>query len=214
MEDVLQVYTRPYDARHPQICLDETPVHVRRERVPAEPTRPGRAAHADYQYDPQGVCNLFLACEPLAGRRYVAVTTQHTAQDWAPFLRDLIENHYPEAETLVLVRDNLKPQTPASFYKVFPPEEARRLTEKLELHYTPKHGSWLHMVAIELSVLVRQCLCRPIASQDVLTHQVAAWQAQRNAATTTIDWRFTSADARIKLKRLYPAFSSLANAPL
>jgi hypothetical protein len=208
MEDVLEVYTRAYDARSPQICMDETPVHLRRERVPAEPASPGQAAHVDYQYDPQGVCKLFVACEPLAGRRYVTVTTQHTSQEWAHFLWELIETHYPQAETLVLVMDNLRTHTPASYYKVFPPEEARRLSEKLELHYTPKQGSWVHMVEIELSVLARQCLCRPIESQDVLSQQVAAWQAHRNAVSTTIDWRFTSADARIELKRLYPAFLS------
>ncbi len=205
MEEVLEVYTRPYEARMPQICLDETSCQLQRDRYLSEPMQPGQPQRYDYQYEPQGVCNLFLACEPLTGRRYVWVTEQHTAVDWASVVRELLESYYPQAEKIVLVMDNLKTHTPASFYKVFEPALARRLTEKLEIHYTPKHGSWLNMAEIELSVLARQSLVHRVESREALTQQVAAWQARRNAANSSIDWRFTTPDARIKLKRLYPS---------
>ena len=210
MEDVLEVYTRPYDPRFPQVCMDESSKQLRAEVREPLPQRPATPAHRgtlrreDYEYEREGTANLFLACEPLRGWRQVAVTARRTAVDWAHFIRDLVDVHYPEAERLVLVLDNLNTHGPASLYEAFTPAEARRILHRLEIHYTPKHGSWLDMAEIELSVLARQCLDRRIASRAELAHEVAAWEATRNAAQVTIDWRFTTADARIKLKHLYP----------
>lgn len=159
----------------------------------------------DYEYERKGMCNLFLAVEPLAGRRFVCACTRRTKADWAHFVKELIDVHYPQAEKIVLVMDNLNTHTPSSFYEVFPPEEARRLSAKLEMHDTPKHGSWLNMAEIELAVLARQCLSDRIATLQDLQERVASWQRQRNQARAGIDWRFTAADARIKLKHLYPS---------
>lgn len=205
MEEVLDVYTRPYDARYPQVCMDEMSKQLISEtRVPL-PMQPGQPACYDSEYERQGTCNLFIANEPLTGKRFLQVTERRTKQDWACFIRDLVDVYYPTAEKLVLVMDNLNTHTLAALYEVFPPAEARRLARKLEIHYTPKHGSWLNMAEIELSVLSRQCLDRRIGTQAELEREVAAWQAKRNANAVGINWRFTTADARIKLKRLYPS---------
>ncbi len=210
MEDVLAVYTRPYDPRFPQVCMDESSKQLLAEvqaplpQRPASPEHQGTVRREDYEYEREGTANLFLACEPLRGWRHVAVTARRTAVDWAHFIRDLVEVHYPEVECLVLVLDNLNTHGPASLYEAFAPAEARRILDRLEIHYTPKHGSWLDMAEIELSVLARQCLDRRIATREELAREVAAWEAERNAAKVTVDWRFTTADARIKLKHLYP----------
>ncbi len=206
MEDVLDVYTRPYDPRFPQVCMDETSRQLLADVAPPLPPAPGHPAREDYEYARHGVCNLFMVCEPLRGRRHVMVSDRRTRLDWAYCIKELVDVHYPEAEKLVLVMDNLNTHTPASLYEAFPPAEAKRLADKLEIHYTPKHGSWLNMAEIELSVLAEQCLDRRLPDRPTLEREVAAWEAERNAATRTITWRFTTADARIKLKHLYPAF--------
>jgi hypothetical protein len=204
MEDVLDVYTRPYDPRRPQLCLDETSRQLLGEVTPPLPIAPGRPAREDYEYVRGGVCSLFLVCEPLRGWRHVTVSDRRTRLDFAHCIRELVDVHYPDAEQIVLVLDNLNTHSPASLYEVFPPAEAKRLTAKLEIHYTPKDGSWLNMAEIELHVLAEQCLDRRLADRATLTAEVAAWEADRNAADSAIDWRFTTADARIKLKHLYP----------
>jgi len=170
--------------------------------------QPGQPECSDYEYERQGTCNLFVACESLAGKRYLQVTEQRTKADFARFIRDLVDVYYPTAEKLVLVMDNLNTHTLAALYEVFEPAEARRLIEKLELHYTPKHGSWLNMAEIEFSVLTRQCLDRRIGSRAQLEREVAAWQAKRNGQAVGINWRFTTTDARIKLKHLYPSIAA------
>lgn len=205
MEDVLEVYTRPYDPRFPQVCLDETSTQLLSHRRPPLPTQPGQPARQDYEYVRQGVANLFMCYEPLAGRRQVMVRERRTKADWAWCVKELLEVHYPKAQRLVLVLDNLNTHTPSALYEVFPPEEARSLVQRLEIHYTPKHGSWLNMAEIELSVLARQCLSRRIPDQATLTSEVAAWETTRNTQGQAVDWRFTTADARIKLKHLYPS---------
>jgi hypothetical protein len=208
MEDVLGVYTRPYDPRRPQVCLDETSRQLLAEVSPPRPVGPGRPARQDYEYQRRGVCNLFLVCEPLAGWRDVMVSDRRTRIDWAHCVQDLLDVHYPDAERVVLVQDNLNTHTPASLYEAFAPAEARRLADRLELHSTPKHGSWLNMAEIELAMLAQQCLDRRLADQATLEREVAAWQAARNACGRGVDWRFTTEDARIKLKHLYPAIQS------
>jgi DDE superfamily endonuclease len=205
MEDVLEVYTRPYDPRRPLVCLDETSKQLLRETRAGQPAAPGRPARRDYEYEREGVVNLFLCCEPLAGQRWVDVTAQRTRRDWAQQIQQLVDIRYPEAERIVLILDNLNTHTPGALYDVFAPAEAKRLADKLEIHHTPKHGSWLNIAEIELSVLSRQCLDRRVPDAATLACEVAAWQQRRNAATCTVDWRFTTADARIKLKRLYPS---------
>jgi len=205
MEDVLDVYHRPYDERRPQVCVDEVPVQLVGEaRVPL-PARPGRPARYDYEYVRRGVANVFLAFEPLVGWRAVQVTDRRTAVDFAEVLRWLAEDVYPEAERVVLVTDNLNTHTPAALYRAFPAERARRIAAKLEWHYTPKHGSWLNMAEIELSALSRQCLDRRIESPAELARLAGAWEAERNERQVEVRWRFTTADARIKLRRLYPS---------
>jgi hypothetical protein len=205
MEDVLDVYTRPYDPRRPQICMDEVCKQLLREVRTPLPAAPGRAARSDCEYERGGVVNVFLFCEPLRAHRWTAVTAQRTKVDWAHQIKDLVDVRYPEAERIVLVLDNLNTHTPASFYEAFPPAEAKRLADKLEIHYTPKHGSWLNIAEIELSVLARQCLDRRLPDVATLQAEVRAWQEQRERTATTVDWRFTTQDARIKLKRLYPS---------
>jgi hypothetical protein len=187
------------------ICFDEASKQVLRDTRPPLPMRPGNPLRIDHEYERGGVVNLFLGCAPLPGQRWVSVTEHRAKADWAHEIKALVDERYPEAERLVLVLDNLNTHTPAALYETFPPAEAKRLTDKLELHYTPKHGSWLNMAEIELSVLSRQCLDRRVASVDELTREIAAWEARRNASPTPVDWRFTNEDARIKLKRLYPA---------
>ena len=204
MEDVLDVYTRPYDPCRPQVCLDETSRQLLGDVTPPLPLAPGHPAREDYEYVRGGVCNLFLACEPLRGWRHVTVSDRRTRRDFAHVIKDLVDVQYPDAEQIVLVMDNLNTHSPASLYEAFAPAEARRLTDRLEIHYTPKHGSWLNMAEIELHVLAGQCLDRRLPDRATLTGEVAAWQAARNAADRAIDWRFTTADARIKLKHLYP----------
>ena len=204
MEDVLEVSTRPYDPRRPQVCLDETSRQLLGEVTAPRPVASGRPAREDYEYVREGVCNLFLVCEPLAGWRQVMVSQRRTRIDWAHCIKDLVDVHYPDAEQIVLVQDNLNTHTPASLYEAFAPAEAKRLADRLELHYTPRHGSWLNMAEIELAVLAGQCLDRRLADQATLEREVLAWQAARNRAGRGVNWRFTTEDARIKLKRLYP----------
>lgn len=204
MEDVLEVYQRPYDPRRPQVCLDETSKQLTKEvRVPI-PAAPGRTARIDSEYERNGTANLFMMFEPLRGWRHVEVTDRRTKIDFAHVIRDLVDVHYPEAETIVLVMDNLNTHKPASLYEAFPPDEARRLIEKLEIHYTPKHGSWLDMAETELGILSRQCLDRRLPDRDTLTREVAAWEDARNTAESKVIWQFTTEDARIKLRTLYP----------
>jgi len=205
MEDLLTVYTRPYDARRPLVCFDEMPEQLLAEVRVALPREPGQPERRDYEYERRGTANIFMCCEPLAGKRWVSVTDRRTAVDWAQQIQALVDVRYPTAERIVLVLDNLNTHTPGSLYEAFPPAEAKRLADKLEIHYTPKHGSWLNIAEIELSALSRQCLDRRLPDKATLTAEVQAWQKRRNAASTTVDWRFTTADARIKLKRLYPS---------
>ncbi len=205
MEDVLEVYTRPYDPKRPQVCMDELSKQLLADAHPPLPMQSGRPARFDYEYERRGTANVFLFCEPLQARRWVAVTDRRTAADWADQIKDLVDVRYPDAERIVLVADNLNTHTPAALYETFPPAEAKRLADRLELHYTPKHGSWLNMAEIELSILSRQCLDRRIPDRETLAAEVAAWQERRNVAGGTVDWQFTTADARIKLKRLYPS---------
>lgn len=208
MEDVLEVYTRPYDACYPQICMDESAKLLTGDRREALPLQAGQPERSDYTFEPGGMCKIFLACEPLMGRRQVKVTERRTSQDWAHFIRELVDVHYPQAEKIVLVMDNLNTHTPSSLYLTFPPTEARRLLEKLEIHHTPVHGSWLHMAEIELSALARQCLSRRIGTVEEPEREVHAWQQRRDEEAITVNWRFTTADARIKLKRLSPSLES------
>jgi hypothetical protein len=205
MEDVLDVYERPYDPRFPQVCFDEASKQLVGETRTPVPASPGHPAREDYEYERKGVANLFMLTEPLRGWRHVTVTEQRTAVDFADVIQELGDVHYPQAERIVLVMDNLNTHAPASLYAAFPPEEAKRLADKLEIHYTPKHGSWLDMAEIELSVLARQCLDRRIDDLSLLKGEVAHWVATRNLAGTGINWRFTTADARIRLKHLYPS---------
>ncbi len=205
MEDVLEVYKRPYDSRFPQVCMDEVSKQLLRDTRDHLPMQPGKPHRQDYEYERGGVVNLFLFSEPIVGRRWVDVTEHRTRVDWAYQIKDLVDKRYRQAERIVLVMDNLNTHSPASLYEAFPPMEAKRLADKLEIHYTPKHGSWLNMAEIELSVLSRQCLDRRVPDFETLETQVEAWQQRRNNEGCKIDWRFTTDDARIKLKRLYPS---------
>ena len=205
MEDVLDVYTRPYDPARPVVCLDETSKQLVSETRTPLPAEPGQPERVDYEYERQGTANLFMAVEPLTGQRHVTVTDRRTAVDFAQVVKALLEVHYPHAEKVVLVLDNLNTHKPAALYQAFEPAVAWRLLERLDIHHTPKHGSWLNMAEIELSVLSQQCLNRRIPDTATLTREVAAWQQARNADPRPVNWRFTTADARIKLKRLYPS---------
>jgi uncharacterized small protein (DUF1192 family) len=205
MEDILEVYQRPYDPQRPLVCLDETSKQLIAEtRLPiaAKPGQPGRH---DYEYRRNGTANLFMMFAPLEGWRHVKVTDRHTAVDYAQVLKELSDTHFPGSAKIVLVQDNLNTHKPASLYEAFPPAEARRLVERFEWHYTPKHGSWLDMAESELGVLSSQCLDRRIPDQQVLKVEVEAWEADRNRKHARADWQFTTADARVKLRRLYPA---------
>ena len=205
MEDVLEVYQRPHDPEYPMVCLDETSKQLVAEtRVPIA-AKPGKPARQDYEYERNGTANLFMMFAPLEGWRQVKVTERHTAVDYAQVLRELSDTHFPGSAKIVLVQDNLNTHKPASLYEVFPPAEARRLVERFEWHYTPKHGSWLDMAESELGVLSTQCLDRRIPDQQVLKQEVEAWVADRNSKHAKANWQFTTADARVKLKRLYPA---------
>jgi hypothetical protein len=205
MEDVLEVYQRPPDPAFPLVCLDETSKQLIAEtRVPI-PAKPGRPARRDYEYERNGTANLFMMFAPLEGWRRVKITDRHAAVDYAQVLKELSDTHFPEADKIVLVQDNLSTHKPASLYEAFPAPEARRLVERFEWHYTPKHGSWLDMAESELGVLSSQCLDRRIPDKQTLIDEVASWQDARNKNHTKADWQFTTADARVKLKRLYPA---------
>jgi transposase len=206
MEDVLEVYTRPYDPLRPVVCMDETSKQLLRDAREPLPMEPGKPEREDYEYERGGVANVFMFMEPLAGRRWIDITERRTKVDWARRIKELVDERYPDAGRIVLVMDNLNTHTPASLYETFCPEEARRIASRLEIHYTPKHGSWLNMAEIELSVLGRQCLERRVPDFETLEREAHAWQQRRDAAGITIDWRFTTDDARIKLKRLYPSF--------
>jgi hypothetical protein len=204
MEDVLDVYCRPYDEQEPVVCLDEMGKNLVKEKHPAEPAKPGQDRREDYTYEKKGQRNLFIACEPLGGKRYLKVTPRRTKKDWAYFVEELLTVHYPAESLVILVMDNLNTHTPASLYEAFPPDKAKGLLDRLEIHYTPKHASWLNIAEIELSVLARQGLEHNIATVDELCEQVQSWQDYRNQQMATVHWQFTTADARIKLQRLYP----------
>lgn len=204
MEDVLEVYARPYDPQRPVVCVDEGGKQLIGDVRPPLPVRSGKPARHDSEYVRGGVVNLFMAFEPLAGRRHVDVTERKTSVDFARLLRKISDERYPDVERLVLVCDNLSTHTPAALYEAFAPEEARRLAARFEWHYTPKHGSWLDVAEMELSVLARQCLDRRIPDASTLRREVQSWEQARNAATVKVDWQFTTADARIKLRQLYP----------
>ena len=208
MEDVLDVYKRPYDPRRPNVCLDETSKQLIGEtRIPV-PAYPGQPARYDYEYKRNGVANLFMIFEPLVGKRHVKVTQRRTKIDWAYCVREMVDQIYPDAEQIVLVMDNLNTHNKSSLYEAFEPAEAKRIADKLEIHYTPKHGSWLDMAEIELGILARQCLSRRIDNMEQLKDEVAAWQVIRNTAEAKVNWRFTTKDARIKLKKLYPSIEA------
>ena len=204
MEDVIEVYHRPYDPECPVVCADEGGKQLVGEVREPLPVRVGSPAKEDYEYERHGTANLFLAFEPLAGKRVVEVTERRTAVDSAGFLKHLLDVVYPSARKVVLVTDNLNTHCIGALYEAFPPAEARRLADRIEWHYTPRHGSWLNMAEIELSVLARQCLDRRIPDRETLAREVAIWEAKRNAAGVAADWQFTTADARVKLKKLYP----------
>lgn len=204
MEEVLDVYTRPYDPKRPLICLDEMPRQLLAEVREPRAVSPGQPAKHDYEYQRNGVADLFMLFEPLQGQRFLCVTEQRRRVEWAQVMKHLSDELYPHAEKIVVVLDNLNTHTPAAFYLAYSPEEARRLADRFEFHFTPKHGSWLNMAEIELSVLARQCLDRRLPELETLTKEVLAWQAQRNAEVVKVQWQFTTADARIKLRHLYP----------
>jgi hypothetical protein len=205
MEDVLKVYSRPRDEKRPLVCLDEMCKQLIADVREPQPALPGLAARVDYEYERRGMCSAFMVYAPLEKWRGVRVTGQRTAQHWAQTIQWLCDEIYPQAEKIVLVQDNLNTHTPASLYEVFTPEEAMRLKERIEWHYTPKHGSWLNMAEIEIGVAQHQCLDRRIGDQATLEGELEAWSQKRNAAHCGTDWQFTTEDARIKLKRLYPA---------
>lgn len=204
MEDVLDVYARPYDPRRPQICMDEAGKQLVLETRRPLPMQPGEPERCDYEYERNGTRNLFVFCEPHTGWRHVEVTERKTKQDWARAVRDLVDVHFPDAEKIVLVMDNLNTHSLSSLYATFPPSEARRIADKLEIHFTPKHGSWLDMAEIMIGILSRECLSRRIGSEELLREEVAAWEADGNAHRKPFQWRFTTEHARVKLKRLYP----------
>ena len=206
MEDVLDVYHRPYDPQRPVVCLDECSKQLIAEVREPLPPKPGHVAKYDSEYERRGTANVFMAVEPLAGKRTVRVTDRRTRVDWAQFVRLLLLTMYPDVAKVILVMDNLNTHSIASLYEAFDPETARSLAARLEIHYTPKHGSWLNMAETELSVLSRQCLDRRIESKELMEKEVSTWEENRNQACSRINWRFTPADARIKLKRLYPSF--------
>jgi hypothetical protein len=205
MEDVLDVYARPYDKDHPVVCVDEGGKQLIGDVREPLPLRPGSPAKQDYEYEREGMANLFLAVEPLGGQRHVEVTERKTAVDFAKFLKRLSDEWYADAKRIVLVCDNLNTHTPAALYEAFAPAEARRLAQRFEWHYTPKHGSWLNVAEVELAALAKQCLDRRIKSMAELRRQVTAWEDERNERFVEARWRFTTADARIKLYRLYPS---------
>jgi DDE superfamily endonuclease len=204
MEEVLDVYELPYDPKRPQICMDELPKQLLAEKYEPLPGKPGQLEKQDYEYERHGTANLFLLFEPLAGKRFIETNSHRTSVDWAHVMKTLADVHYPQAEVIVLVMDNLNTHKLASFYEAFEPEEAHRLSQRFEIHFTPKHGSWLNMAEIELGALARQCLDRRIPNLAAVDAEAQAWAKERNEKVVMVDWRFTTADARIKLKHLYP----------
>jgi hypothetical protein len=208
MEDVLDVYQTPYDPQVPMVCMDEQPVQLIKETRQPLPAAPGQPEKVDYEYERNGTANIFMFTEPLNGTRHVRVTEHRTAVDWAHEIRDLLEVRHPEAARVRLVCDNLNTHGIGSLYEAFPPEQARRLASRLEIHHTPKHGSWLNIAEIELSALTMQCLDRRIPDMETLTKETQQWEQRRNAAQKGVDWQFSTLDARIKLKRLYPQIQS------
>ena len=207
MEDVLDVYKRPYNEKRPVVCVDELNKQMVKEIRQPLPLEPGKPERFDTEYERNGTSNVFLSFEPLKGKRQVKVTERRTKVDWANYIKELVDGEYSQAEKIILVQDNLNTHTGASFYEAFEPHEAKRILEKLEFHYTPKHGSWLNMAEIELSHLSRQCLDRRIPDRETMDKEVKAWLKQRNKEASTVDWRFTTEDARIKLKKLYPTLN-------
>ena len=205
MEDVLEVYHRPYPDNEVLVCLDETSKQQVKETRQPRPPRSGAVGYYDYEYERNGVSNLFMLFAPLEGWRRVEVTDRRTKADWARVVKKLVDEDYAHKDRIVLVMDNLNTHHPASLYEAFEPAEARRIAQRLEVHYTPKHGSWLNMAEIEIGVMARQCLARRIPEQNVLRGEVAAWERERNRDGIRVDWRFTTADTRIKLKSLYPS---------
>ncbi len=205
MEDVLEVYQRSFSDEEVLVCMDETSKqHLKETRMPL-PIRPGEPEKYDFEYERNGVSHLFMLSAPLEGWRHVKVTDHHTKVDWAQVTRELVDEHFPEKKKIVLVMDNLNTHKVSSLYATFKPEEARRIAERLEIHYTPKHGSWLDMAEIEIGIMARQCLDRRIPDQNILKREIKAWQDERNKKRARVDWRFTTQDARVKLKSLYPA---------
>jgi transposase len=207
MEEVLDLYAEPFDAKRPKVNFDESSKQLIKEVRQPLPAKPGEVERFDYEYQRNGTRNLFMMIEPQVGWRHIAVTEQRTMQDFAQQMKWLVDEKYPEAEVIRIVMDNLNTHKPASLYETFAPEEARRILKRLEFHYTPKHGSWLNMAEIELSVLSRQCLDRRIADEATLKREVKGYEERRNEAKATINWQFTSGDARLKLHRLYPSIS-------
>jgi hypothetical protein len=204
MEDVLEVYHRPLDADFPVVCMDEQPVQLVKETRTPLPMEPGQPQRYDSEYERNGTASIFMFCEPKAGKRTVSAHAQRTMTDWAEQIKHLLDVQYPNAKKVVLICDNLNTHKPAALYKTFLPEQARRLLDRLEIHYTPKHGSWLNIAEIELATLTRQCLDRRIPDLPTLQTELNAWNIQRNSLDSTISWHFTTTEARIKLKRLYP----------
>ena len=204
MEDVLDVYELPYDSSRPVVCMDEKPYQLLGDAREPLPMRPGENQKIDSEYVRNGTCSIFAFVEPLGGRHHVSVREHRTAYDWAEEIKYLVDEMYPDAEKIILVMDNLNTHKPASLYKKYPPEEARRIIKKLELHYTPKHGSWLDIAEIELNVMTRQCLSRRIDSIDILRSELAVWETERNNNQAVVNWQFQTKDARIKLASLYP----------
>ena len=209
MEDVLDIYEMPYDPAVPVVCMDEKPYQLLGEAREPLPARPGNTKKIDSEYVRNGTCSIFVFVEPLGGVRHVSVREHRTAFDWAEEIKYLVDTSYPDKQKIILIMDNLNTHAIASLYKAFPAQEARRIARKLEIHYTPKHGSWLDMAEIELHVMTRQCLSRRIAGIDELRQELAAWESNRNAHTACIQWQFTTENARTKLMSLYPKFGSI-----
>ena len=206
MEDILDLYELPYNSDIPVVCMDEKPYQLLGEARELWAMRPGDNKKIDFEYTRKGTCSIFAFVEPLAGRHHVSVREHRTAIDWAEEIRYMVDEKYPDVQKSILVMDNLNPHRPASLYKAFAPEEARRILKKLEIHYTPKHGSWLNIAEVELNIMTRQCLSRRIASIDVLRSELSAWENERNQNKSKVNWQFTTKDARIKLVSLYPEF--------
>lgn len=209
MEDILDVYKRPYNEDYPLVCMDESSKQQVKDKRKSIPMKPGSPAKYDTEYERNGTSNIFMAFEPLAGKRITKVTDRRTKIDWAHYIKELVDNEYANTKKVVLVMDNLNTHKGASLYEAFEPSEAKRILDRLEIHYTPKHGSWLNMAELELSHLSRQCLNRRIGDQDTLKKEISSWTANRNKKKVKVNWQFTTADARIKLKKLYPIIDTI-----